>query len=335
MTKINQKLSNYIVNIEDNHSFNLEISKDAIDFLILILNKESLHLSNANGIIYQTLGITLDEYAENNVDKSFFADAKRDIAKFFKIFISVDEFDNAFYKFLIEDNTKSDAIKKQKISKIITGIEMYIDYLWKFDSVSIIDFHYKNSLVSFNKKEEHKTIHEILANNNILFYDIPTYWIYINLKTLYDFLWSDYSSFIDNQTRKFNYFYSNKEDTKKNNEKKTLSRETIFNYLFRSPKDQEIFEKYEVVLIKDLFLNDEKNKWLRDAASLIRFYNYCENKKLFEVRHDGYSTGVKLLRKLYNFFEGTDLDTPSKRKKQENKRNKHQFTFLNIKTNFK
>lgn len=334
---------NYIVNIENSHTFNLESPKDAIDFLILILNKENLYISNVSGIIFQTLGITASKYAEKNRDKAFFSIAMDEVAKFFNIFLTGNEFNNPFYNYLIEDVLTSDLIKKQKIDRLLSGIKKYIDYLWEMDCVSIIDYHYKRGLDSLNTKEEEpEDFHETLKKDNVLHYSIPSYWVYVNIKTIYDFIWTNFSPFIDKEKQKFSYFYSNKKTNKdnntykpENNHREKLSRDVIFNYLFNSPKSQEIFKSYESKLEESLFLNNGKDKWLKDASSLIRFYNYCEAKNFFKDKYKGSSEGVRYLRELYNFYEGENIDTPSKRIRQNTKRNKNQFFFLNVVTNFK
>ena len=42
------------------------------------------------------------------------------------------------------------------------------------------------------------------------------------------------------------------------------------------------------------------------------------------------SKGVKYMRELYNFHDGTNMDRPNKRKLRETKKTKYQFSFLDI-----
>ena len=160
------------------------------------------------------------------------------------------------------------------------------------------------------------------------------------LKNVYDLIWDNFSVFVDQDKFIFSYFYSNKEQPKRNNELckniSDLLETKIKKNLFRGATELEIFEKYELRLIEDGFLSSPGNNWLKSTASFIRFYNYCENKRLFkDAFNDLPIEGVGYLRKLFNYQEGTSLDGKGKRMKQNNKRNKLEYSFLNIDTNFK
>jgi hypothetical protein len=113
--------------------------------------------------------------------------------------------------------------------------------------------------------------------------------------------------------------------------KTTLDRSEIIDKLIGlNTKNHNKFLDYEKKIISFGYLNSERNKWLGGTANLIRFYVYCENKSI--IKNDIYrdnAKGVKLLRDLYNYYVG-DLDAPSKRIKQMNKKNKYEFNFLDI-----
>lgn len=113
--------------------------------------------------------------------------------------------------------------------------------------------------------------------------------------------------------------------------KTTLDRSEIIDKLIGlNTKNHNKFLDYEKKIISFGYLNSERNKWLSGTANLIRFYVYCENKSI--IKNDIYrdnAKGVKLLRDLYNYYVG-DLDAPSKRIKQMNKKNKYEFNFLDI-----
>lgn len=113
--------------------------------------------------------------------------------------------------------------------------------------------------------------------------------------------------------------------------KTILDRSEILNRLIGlNTSKYNKFLEYEKKLIRLGYLNSERNKWLKETANFIRFYVYCEKKLI--IKNDIYqenTKGVKLLRDLYNYYEG-NLDAPSKRAKQMNPRNKSEFNFLDI-----
>jgi hypothetical protein len=94
-------------------------------------------------------------------------------------------------------------------------------------------------------------------------------------------------------------------------------------------KNHSKFLEYEKKLISYNYLNEHSNKWKKNVADFIRFYNYCESKNI--LKNDIYketSKGVRLMRELYDFYDGESLDAPSKRKKQTTKKTKYDFDFL-------
>ena len=228
--------------------------------------------------------------------------------------------------YLLDYNKETDLVKKSRLNQLLTGLIKYIDYQWENGGV-IIDYSIKkrdNFFINENMKELH-TFHFLMCNG---------------LKNVYDLIWEDFSVFVDKDKFIFNYFYSNKEQTKKNDElSKNISdqlKDVIKKCLFRESAEQKIFEKYELRLIENGFLSSPGNNWLKSPASFIRFYNYCENKRLFkDAFNDSSKESVGYLRILFNYQEGTSLDGKGKRMKQNNKRNKLEYSFLNIDTNFK
>jgi Mor family transcriptional regulator len=108
------------------------------------------------------------------------------------------------------------------------------------------------------------------------------------------------------------------------------SRDKTFKNLIDGSEMIQLFQKYEKQLIIEGFLSDNREKWLKNTASFMRFYNYCESKKVFKYFHEDSSSGVNMLRDLYNHHEGMKINNRDKRLKQsEVKRHKGQFDFLN------
>ena len=106
--------------------------------------------------------------------------------------------------------------------------------------------------------------------------------------------------------------------------------EIIDKLIGLNTKKHDKFLDYEKKLISFGYLNSERNSWLSGTANFIRFYNYCENTSI--IKNDIYrdnAKGVKLLRDLYNYYDG-NLDAPTKRKKQITKTTKSEFNFLDI-----
>jgi len=76
------------------------------------------------------------------------------------------------------------------------------------------------------------------------------------------------------------------------------------------------FQSCEEALVSRGYLNSTRDKWQRGSQDLIRFYCQCEKKGLFKYQYKDKTKGVKLLREMYNYNEGTSIDMPNKRKKQ-------------------
>jgi len=113
-------------------------------------------------------------------------------------------------------------------------------------------------------------------------------------------------------------------------DKKT--RDEILNRLIGlQTLNHEKFLKYEKKLISHNYLNEDCNEWKKNPSSFIRFYNYCESKKI--IKNDIFkenTKGITLMRDLYSFYDGKSLDAPSKRKKQNKKGTKRDFDILDF-----
>jgi hypothetical protein len=118
----------------------------------------------------------------------------------------------------------------------------------------------------------------------------------------------------------FNAFPVTKSNSRKDLLIRLIGKETTNEYIQ--------FEKYEKKLIPQ-YLNESRDKWLKTTACFIRFYNYCEVKCIFKSHYKDGKKGVKILRELYN-IKKSSLDSPSKRKLQNNLSNKFEFDFLDI-----
>lgn len=245
------------------------------------------------------------------------------VNSFFKLFYT-SELDNFLNDYLLDYQGETDKVKENRLSQLILSLELFANYYWD-SGAGFMDYYQKHKHEAFPKEYE-----------NLEEYFFFYYQVWKNLNGVYDLIWDHYSVFVNKDKHTFKYFYSNKENLNiegsksSRNKEKPLSRETIFNYLFNSIKSQEIFKKYEDKLVENQFLNIGKDKWLKDSSSLIRFYNYCENKKLFIEEYKESSLGVKYLRTLFSFYKATSIDQPKSRKRQNNKKHKNQFAFLNV-----
>lgn len=159
----------------------------------------------------------------------------------------------------------------------------------------------------------------------------------------YSGIYNDFSTFLMDRPRKNDLLIKGNENIDVNTklheqeiplpilEKSALDRSEIIDKLIGlKTKKHDKFIEYEKKLISQSYLNSHRNKWLSGTANFIRFYTYCENNSI--IKNDIYrdnAKGVKLLRNLYNYYDG-DLDAPTKRKKQMNKTNKSEFNFLDI-----
>ena len=121
----------------------------------------------------------------------------------------------------------------------------------------------------------------------------------------------------------------NKDSDEKSKSK--LSRSDLINNLIGKYTEESIlFEKHERKLVSRKYLNESRDKWLKTAASFIRFYNYCENKEIFKYHLENSSKGVEWLRNLYEFYEGGTIDSRRKREKQNTPTKKSEFNFLDV-----
>lgn len=93
------------------------------------------------------------------------------------------------------------------------------------------------------------------------------------------------------------------------------SREEILTKLIDGTKNRIIFESYEKMLVTEKFLSKDLDEWKSSSINFVRFYTHCERQKLFRSVFLTKSSGVKMLRQLYSFYDGPTLDLPNKRAK--------------------
>ena len=79
------------------------------------------------------------------------------------------------------------------------------------------------------------------------------------------------------------------------------------------PSKMDVFSDYEQKLATRGFISNDFNSWSKEPIDFITFYRFCEENNIFSERHRTKSSGVKLLRELYDYYEGTSLDVPNKR----------------------
>ncbi len=93
---------------------------------------------------------------------------------------------------------------------------------------------------------------------------------------------------------------------------------------------EEKFYSYEYKLESLGFLSEDRNKWLKESADLVRFYNYCEEKGLINRAYKNNRKGINYMRELYDFKKGTTIDESRKKRLKQNEGNVGQFNFLDI-----
>lgn len=121
------------------------------------------------------------------------------------------------------------------------------------------------------------------------------------------------------------------EDNQKISSQNNLSREAILDKLIGVNTDKYyVYEKYETKLINQNYLSESRTDWKGNAASFVRFYNYCERKKIIKDFYKNTSKGFLGFRDLYQFYKGENLNSPSKRKLQDTPTKKNEFNFLDI-----
>lgn len=91
-------------------------------------------------------------------------------------------------------------------------------------------------------------------------------------------------------------------------------REFLLHSLIENSQKMALFLKYERVLFEKKYISKDLSNWLKSPIELVKFYRFCEVNKIFRLHFEKNSKGVKLLRELYNFNEGTTIDKPTKRK---------------------
>ena len=93
------------------------------------------------------------------------------------------------------------------------------------------------------------------------------------------------------------------------------SRDEILSKLIDGTNNKITFENYEKKLVEKQFLSKELDGWRSSSINFVRFYTHCERQKLFRSVFLTKSSGVKMLRQLYSFYDGSTLDLPNKRAK--------------------
>lgn len=96
-------------------------------------------------------------------------------------------------------------------------------------------------------------------------------------------------------------------------------REFLLGKLIENNSNLEKFLKLEKKLIQKKYLSEVMDKWRSTPLNFVSFYVFCEQNQIFRTIYKHNSKGVKILRKLYNFDQGTSIDKPSKREKCKNK----------------
>lgn len=105
-------------------------------------------------------------------------------------------------------------------------------------------------------------------------------------------------------------------------------REFLLHSLIENKQKLDVFLEYERELVEKKYLSKDFSQWLKSPILLVKFYKYCEVNKLFRYNFNNKSKGVKLLRKMYQFYDGESIDKPTKRDRY-NKEVKIDYFFLN------
>ena len=119
-----------------------------------------------------------------------------------------------------------------------------------------------------------------------------------------NFIRRDYQDYINllNHSNELSFEYS--------------SRRKILEKLIEGSQVEKFLE-WEKILKSKKHLNSTFDKWLTEPVHFVRFYAYAEHHNIFQDRHRKRSTGIKLLRELYNFQEeGDTMDFPTKRRSE-------------------
>ena len=96
----------------------------------------------------------------------------------------------------------------------------------------------------------------------------------------------------------------------------SVSKQDSLEKLVDGTENLEKYYLFEKLLYQRGYINKDLDYWQESSVKLIRFYCFCEKKKMFKVQHTNKRTGIKILREIYNFQDGNAIDYPNKRKKE-------------------
>lgn len=222
---------------------------------------------------------------------------------------------------LLCNNLDLDIFKIELLEFIENNKKIFLDdiksrlYSSKNEAIFKLIFKKRVDELSFANEElkrvsiiEHNTIIELIINSFLNSY-----------QNTFDFINEEYKMFIQFKETKV-------ELTSDLNH--IPSREEILKKLIDGSNNRIKFESFEKKLVERNFLSEDFDQWNKSSISLVRFYTFCENNKLFKTQHLINAKGIKLLRQLYSFFEGDSIDTPSKRKKITSSEISKEYFFL-------
>ena len=95
-------------------------------------------------------------------------------------------------------------------------------------------------------------------------------------------------------------------------QKRTNSRKDLLAKLC-DPSNIDLFLKYEKELANKGIISKNLDYWNDTPKKFLGFYIFCQNKFIFFERHRPKSSGVKILRELYDYEDGSSMDVPNKR----------------------
>lgn len=307
--------------------YDMHESSDVLNYLILttssfvpLINYSLFHLMNNT-----LLDEFYNEFQKGDIEYRY-AYCHYPIVSFRDLMIDrEDQF--TFSSYLFENPTISEPEKISKITALYTRIKKVLGEVTKYIDIKSI----KNLSIGREEKSLNrlKPLVLICPNYNGELIKIEG----IFLKMLYSatgIVLSDIQVKMENELSGFLNHQVNKAVTAplSNNRK---SREEIVGKLIGiDTRNYSTFQKYESKLIDYGYLSEARNEWNKNAASFVRFYTYCEKNKIFPDFYKTSTKGISLLRELYTFYKGKDLNPPSKRKKQSTPSTKGEFAFLDL-----
>lgn len=78
------------------------------------------------------------------------------------------------------------------------------------------------------------------------------------------------------------------------------------------PSKIDTFLEYEQKIALRGYISENFSSWNKKPIDLVKFYRFCEGRKVIHYRHKTKKSGIKLLRELYNYYEGLSIDEPNK-----------------------